>query len=280
MSFFDAAPSTDAEALLSPKYSNFTITTTPYKTVNGQEIPVHVYLPKSLTPGKHPIVARFHGGFLITGSALFPDFAAQWALDYAILHSAIWVSPDYRLLPESNGLDILEDLKDFWTWVRRDLSGYLQSIGSAAEPDLEHILAYGESAGGYLALQTALTVPEVKAVIAAYPMVDVDSDYYSKNVGDSPRGAPAVPKEVLEKHISDTPKGAIVTAAYPPARLPLAVGCIQLGMFMDWLGRADELFPLRVLEKVPGGGEGPVLVHVPWNGRQRGAVYGYAAIRG
>lgn len=260
MALFEASASTDAEALLSPRYSVFNITSTPYKTVRGHEIPVHVFLPKSLTPGKHPVIVRFHGGFLITGAALFPDFAAQWALDYAVSHSAIWVTPDYRLLPEANGLDVLEDLKDFWIWVRKDLSGYLQSIGSPAQPDDEHILAYGESAGGYLALQTALTVPDqVKAVIAAYPMVDVDSDWYSKKAGNSPFGAPEMPRELLEKHMADTPEGAVVVAAYPPARLPLAMVAVQQGMFTDMLGRADELFPLRVLEKVPKGRKGPFL---------------------
>lgn len=259
MAFPNAAPMTDAEALLSPKFSPFTITSTPYKTVDGQGIPVHVCLPKSTTPGKHPVMVRFHGGFLITGAALFPDFTAQWALDYATLHSAILVLADYRLLPESNGLDVLEDLKDFWAWIRNDLSGYLQSIGSTAEPDLEHILAHGESAGGYLALQTALTVPGVKAVIAAYPMVDVDSEFWSKKAGQSPFGAPEVPREVLEKHIADAPKGVIVTGAYPPARLPIALGAVQHGLFTEWLGAADELYPLRVLDKVPAGKKVPFL---------------------
>jgi acetyl esterase/lipase len=30
-------------------------------------------------------------------------------------NGAIVVSPDYRLIPEAKGVDILEDIKDFWS---------------------------------------------------------------------------------------------------------------------------------------------------------------------
>jgi acetyl esterase/lipase len=254
------SPNPSATALVSPKFSNFTITTTPYKIVNGQEIPVHVFTPKTIKPGKAPLLARFHGGFLITGAALFPDFTAQWALDYAFQKSAIWIAPDYRLLPESNGLDILEDLNDFWTWVREELPGYLKSIGSAAEPDYEHVMAYGESAGGWLALQTALTQKMVKAVIAAFPMVDIDSPWYSEEIeGKSPFEAPKVPKEVLDKHMADMPEGKITVTAFPPDRVPLALVAIQRGIFTDLFGRDERLYPLRVLEKIAGEASVPFL---------------------
>jgi acetyl esterase/lipase len=245
-------PNLSADALLSPKFSNFTVTSTPYKIINGQEIPVHIFIPKDIQPGKHPILARFHGGFLITGAALYPDFTPQWALDYSVQQSAIWVAPDYRLLPESNGLDILSDLQSFWIWVKRELPGYLRSIGrSNVEPDYEHVMAYGESAGGYLALQTALTQGDlVKAVIAAFPMVDLDSPWYSEKVeGKSPFEAPVVPKEILEKHIENNPNGKIAVSGFPPDRVPLALVAIQQGLFTDMFGRDDILYPLRVLEK-------------------------------
>jgi acetyl esterase/lipase len=252
-------PNPSATAPFSPKFSQFNITTTTYKIVNGQEIPVHVFIPKNITPGKHPILARFHGGFLITGAALFPDFTAQWALDYTHLHSAIWVAPDYRLLPESSGLEILEDLKDFWVWVREELPEYLKSIGSVAQPDYEHVMAYGESAGGWLALHTALTQPDTRAVIAAFPMVDVDSQWYSEKLGNSPFGAPEVAKSVLDEHIAKTVKGQIAVSGFPPDRVPLALVAIQQGIFTEILGKDDSLYPLRVLEKAKADGKRPFL---------------------
>jgi acetyl esterase/lipase len=79
-------------------------------------------------PLGHPVLVRFHGGFLITGAALYPDFIPQWSLDYCRQHNAILVAPDYRLLPESNGVDILDDLDDFWKWLRDPESVCLYSF--------------------------------------------------------------------------------------------------------------------------------------------------------
>jgi len=273
----DQSPS--AIAKQSPKFSRFTITTTPYKIVNGQEIPVHVFIPKQLKAGKSPLIVRFHGGFLITGAALFPDFSAEWALDYCIQHNAIWIAPDYRLLPESSGLEILSDLADFWTWLQKDLVGYLKGIRSQATPNFDKVLAYGESAGGYLAVQSGLTQPDiVKAVIAAFPMLEVDAPWYSaKSPGKSPFGAPEVSKTFLDKHLDDLPKGKIATAGYPPERIPLALVAIQQGIFTELLGEDESLYPLRVLEKTRADETLPFLFTfhgtddraVPWEGTKK-----------
>jgi acetyl esterase/lipase len=263
----------------SPKFERFNITTTPYKVVNGQEIPVHVFIPKDLSTDKPPVLVRFHGGFLITGAALFPDFTAIWALDYCIQHNAIWVAPDYRLLPESNGLEIMSDLSDFWTWLHKDLKGYLRSLGTSITPNLNKVMAYGESAGGYLAVQSALTQPDlVKAVIAAFPMLECDAPWYSEKApGKSPFGAPEVSKTFLDKHMADLPKGTIATAGYPPARIPLALVSIQQGIFSEMLGSDDSLYPLRVLEKTRADETLPFLFifhgtddrAVPWDGTKK-----------
>ena len=74
---------------------------------------------------------------------------SEWLLDYTILHNAIYIAPDYRLLPESNGLDQLSDLADFWTWIQKDLASFLRRIGAEITPDLDHVLSYGESAGKF-----------------------------------------------------------------------------------------------------------------------------------
>jgi hypothetical protein len=65
-------------------------------------------------------------------------------MKYSILHSAIIVSPDYRMLPEANGLDIMKDLSDFWEWVH---TGLKQELGAGIEIDYEGILIEGGSAG-------------------------------------------------------------------------------------------------------------------------------------
>lgn len=57
------------------------------------------------------------------------------------------MSPDYRLLPEATGTDILEDVSSFWEWVHKGLSTELAKIDDSISADLSSILVVGESAG-------------------------------------------------------------------------------------------------------------------------------------
>lgn len=85
---------------------------------------------------------------------------------------AIIITPDYRLMPEANGMEILEDVRDFYNWLGNpnNLASYFPEGISA---DLDHLLVTGESAGGWLALQSALlpsSRERISAVISHYPM--------------------------------------------------------------------------------------------------------------
>ena len=57
-----------AAALNPEKFSPFDIHSTSYKTVNEHNIGVDVLVPKDLKLGneKHPLMVRFHGGFLVS----------------------------------------------------------------------------------------------------------------------------------------------------------------------------------------------------------------------
>jgi acetyl esterase/lipase len=243
-------------------YSPFTITTTPYKVVNAQEIPLYVLLPKSLPRGRRPILVHIHGGFLFAGTALYPDWSTSWSRSYNLLHSAIRISANYRLAPDSNGLEILSDIQDLLTWIEKDLAGYLESIGrSDVVLDLGRVMVYGESAGGYLAIQSGLMRPDlVKAVVAAYPMTYIDSPWYAEAGDKHPFGIPTVSKEeVLDTYLKNMEKGKIVTSSDPYARLPLAIAALQNGLFPEILGKEDEIYPARVLGKMSGEEKVPFL---------------------
>ena len=69
------------------------------------------------------------------------------------------MAADYRLLPESNGLDIMDDASDFWAWVRGGLQGHLTEVRPGIKADLGRIIAYGESAGGTLTIQSGFVQP-------------------------------------------------------------------------------------------------------------------------
>lgn len=234
-----------------PKFSSFRVTSAAYKVVNDdQEIKLYVLIPKNVHTGKRPLMIHFHGGFLIAGHAIYPEWNAQWSLDYATSNSAIRISVNHRLLPESNGHDIMSDIRDAWNWIENDLSAYLKKIGSDITPDYEKILAYGESAGGYLAIQSGLMKPDlVKAVIAAYPMTYLDSPYYTVATTDkSPMGAPQLPREVLDAHLASTK--TIATGAFPPERMPLALVILQHGLYPKYMGDDDAFYPAKTVEKM------------------------------
>jgi acetyl esterase/lipase len=85
----------------------------------------------------------------------------------------MFVAGDYRLMPESNGLDIMEDLSDFWKWVRDgSLQRHLNSFKPGVEADLSKVLAYGESAGGTLAIQSGFTQPGFSMYFSKQHLLD------------------------------------------------------------------------------------------------------------
>ncbi|KAF7898865.1 uncharacterized protein EAF01_008078 [Botrytis porri] len=243
-----------------PKLVPFSLHTTAYKTVQGVEISAHILIPKSIatstTPGKYPVLVRFHGGFLVTGSALYTEWLPNWALDLVVKNGALFIMPDYRLLPEASGKEIVEDVKDFWTWLASDVNGlssYLSGVNSNLSVDFEKVAIHGESAGGYLAIRSSL-LPEQfwgskegftgpKAVIAAYPMTLLRKEWYSvASEIKSPFGVPQMDEGFLNDHIADIGKGGekIVISADPPARLEIAVTMVQRGRWTEIFKRDGE----------------------------------------
>lgn len=85
----------------------------------------------------------------MTGSSLFPAWFSKWILEFAEEQSAVIISPNYRLLPEVKGMDIIQDMKNFWDWFQRGgPERYLRSVGrSEIRLDPEQLLLIGESAG-------------------------------------------------------------------------------------------------------------------------------------
>lgn len=52
----------------SPKFAKFDILTLVYKVVKGHQIKAYVLTPKNISPGKHPVAVKFHGGFFVSSS--------------------------------------------------------------------------------------------------------------------------------------------------------------------------------------------------------------------
>lgn len=83
----------------------------------------------------------------MTGTRDGEEWFSGWLVEYAVAQTAVIVSPDYRLLPEAKGMDILEDMDDFWKWVQTDLPGIVAARTGNSEVDLESVVVAGESAG-------------------------------------------------------------------------------------------------------------------------------------
>lgn len=145
-----------------------------YKTVNSHGIKAAILIPKNATSGLRPAIVNIHGGFLTYGHCLFAPFFTPWILKLALEEQAIIISADYRLLPSKNGVaDILEDLEDFWKWTKLSLPSILGQRAPDLALDFKRLLLTGGSAGGYCAMQIALSHPdEITAMAMAYPFVD------------------------------------------------------------------------------------------------------------
>ncbi|KAF4343940.1 alpha beta-hydrolase [Fusarium beomiforme] len=229
---------------------DFNVGTFAYKVIQGQSILLDLLVPKSLPSSECPILIRFHGGFLVYGSRDNLQLTPPRILQYALQSNSVLVSCDYRLLPESNGRELLEDIDDVWSWVQNSLNEALGTMTNGkSSADLKTVLLTGESAGGYLALQLALRRPTAfRAVIASYPMIDMRSDHfckaYAKQMGDYPQ----IDYEVVSQHLRQLPDGNQPTTR-AVSNLPIAM--VQHGTYTRFLGDHPSLFPIEVLDGSP-----------------------------
>lgn len=126
----------------------FNVATFTYKVIQEQPILLDLLVPKNLPPGGRSVLIRFHGGFLVYGSRDNLQLTPPRILEYALENNLILVSCDYRLIPESNGMEILEDIQDVWSWVQNSLSEAIDTMTNGrSHADLGRVLLAGESAG-------------------------------------------------------------------------------------------------------------------------------------
>jgi acetyl esterase/lipase len=173
-------------------------------------------------------------------------------LDLALSRGAIIISPDYRLIPEVSGVDILQDVRDFYNWLAtpRNVDSLLPKDVTV---DIDNVLVTGESAGGWLSLQSALlpaSRERISAVISHYPMIDMRDPHYT---GDYEKhiftpAAPQLDRSILRSYLENMKKGETITSAVPPDRVTIVISALQQGSFGKMLGDDSALYPLEVLD--------------------------------
>ena len=138
----------------------------------GARVPVRVYRPVG-GASTMPTVVFFHGGGFVLGSVeLMDDIARKLCHD---VHAVI-VSVDYRLSPEHPFPAAHDDALTATLWAIRNV----KTLGG----DASRVAVAGESAGGNLAVSTAITLRDrgekaLAAQLLVVPGVDVARDTLS-----------------------------------------------------------------------------------------------------
>jgi acetyl esterase/lipase len=158
------------------------------------------------------------------------------------------ILPNYRLLPESSGADILSDLSDFWSWFnKRSVDAFLSSKGHELDLNYDKIIVSGDSAGGYMALMSALTQKEgsIKAVLAQYPM----TNYLRCTPSETFMGRPSPPESALDHHLAAIKPGTVVSSAFPPERINISYPMAAYGRYLDFFGKDETMWPIGKVEE-------------------------------
>jgi acetyl esterase/lipase len=117
-----------------------------------------------------PAAVWIHGGALIGGHrGEVPDRVKKHMLGAGY----ILISLDYRLAPETQLPEIIQDLEDAFDWIRRDGPRLFRI-------DPSQIAVIGGSAGGYLTLTSGFRVnPRPTVLLSLWGYGDLVGDWYS-----------------------------------------------------------------------------------------------------
>ncbi|KAH6982460.1 Alpha/Beta hydrolase protein [Ilyonectria destructans] len=224
-----------------------------YKTLNDIPFEAAIVVPKtSIASQNHarPLLVHFHGGGLIMGTTLDPVMLPHWLMQFGASQDAVVVSPEYRLLPEASGSDILDDVAQFWDWIHNSLPSILSERWPGLLLDLDRIAAAGESAGGFLALQSATLFPTagIRLVMAQYCAIDVDNPAYNP--------APIAPPtdDHLQTYMESVNPGSIRLSSPFPEKWDLVQAILNAGRHREVIGPDERMNirkNIRRAEKLP-----------------------------
>ena len=175
-------------------------------------------------------------------------------LDLCVSTPSLIITPDYRLLPEANATDILNDVESFWLWLLNTLPTLATTW--PAQPDLSRLACAGTSAGGYLAVQSALQFPNIapiKFLISIAGGLNTDVPYYR---APGPRlilgkraPPPAQAEAMLRNYVRGIKEGAVRTSGDPVEMWEFLTCVLQQAYLLRWLGIKDDerLDPMKAL---------------------------------
>lgn len=159
--------------------------------VGDRSLHLHVFTPENESEGPNACLLLIHGGGWTGGEPrrLYP------IADHYAKRGVVAISLEYRLLHEENSHSVFDCVKDGRSAVR-----FLRSHAEAFKIDPHRIAIYGASAGGHVALCTAVleSAPDFDEssddlsisccpdlLLPAYPVIDTsERGYGRKKIGE------------------------------------------------------------------------------------------------
>jgi acetyl esterase/lipase len=196
--------------------------------------------------------------------------------ELALKHGAILVTPDYRLRPESEIVDALEDIQDFWKWIESKLPSLLSDLSPSISVDVSNCAAVGESAGGILVANCAalgMAPHLIKLIILQYAGLDFEvemsiwSEANAVEADQSERDFESAhdiktPRSVLDDYLESVGPQAICTRSPYGNRMHLLRAMLQHGQYVD-LTKHPHTNPIYNLD-----GAGPMPACFVFHGKQ------------
>ena len=185
-----AAPEGPLSSVLTPLATNSKPTRrVTYKTVGDRNLRLHIFEPEGHRPtDRRPVFLAIHGGGWTGGNAPgFYPFAQHFAKQ-----GMVGISLEYRLRSTRDETTVFDSVRDARSAVR-----WIRTNADDLGIDPAKVIAMGGSAGGHLAVSTALfdrvnqdTDPadvsaRPDALILMYPVLDTSADGYGQaKIGD------------------------------------------------------------------------------------------------
>ena len=150
-------------------------------------LPVRIYTPKSGS-GPWPVVVYYHGGGWVIADKEVYDGGAR---AIAKLANAVVISVDYRQGPEHRFPAAHDDAIATYKWALAN--------AASIKGDPKKVALAGESAGGGLAVATAIAARDMKlqqptSIVSVYPIAGTDTNTaaYQENANAKPLSKPAM----------------------------------------------------------------------------------------
>ena len=155
-----------------------------YKKIAERELQMHVFEPQGFKAGdKRACYLIIHGGGWTGGAPprMYP-FAAHYAK-----HGLVGISMSYRLHSAKTGVSVFDCVKDARSAVR-----YIRAHAAELGIDPQKIIVSGGSAGGHLAVSTALfdkvneegddlaISASPNALVLLFPVIDTSKEGYGQ----------------------------------------------------------------------------------------------------